>query len=310
MKEKIKLIIDIRPIVGVMKKYHYFYRIRNKITGKEYYGIHSTKNLNDGYSGSGKLLKKAILKYGIDNFYMQILKFFEDRKSCSEYEKKIVSPEYLKDFNGRTYNLVGGGDNGHFISDTVKQKISQSEKGKKVSRQTRQKISIALINNIPWNKDLLGENNPQFGRKHTAETKKNISIALQEYYKNNNSSLKGKKRSERFRASVSAGKTGVKFTNEHRAHLSESHIGLHHTEITKDKIRKSLRENPHGFIFPKNILCIDLNIIFKSIKDAWLSLKDTYNFPNYQNFCKKVRNNVKIDGLSFKIIGGKHGKCH
>ena len=36
----------------------------------------------------------------------------------------------------------------------------------------------ALINNIPWNKDLLGENNPQFGRKHTTETKKNISIAL------------------------------------------------------------------------------------------------------------------------------------
>ena len=57
--------------------------------------------------------------------------------------------------------------------------------------------------------------------------------------------------------------------------------GFNNNEIIEEEIRKSLRENPHGFIFPKNILCIDLNIIFKSIKDAWLSLKDTYNFPNY-----------------------------
>ena len=98
---------------------------------------------------------------------------------------------------------------------------------------------------------------------------------------NNSSHFKGKKRSKNFCTAVSVGKTGVKFTNEHKAHLSKSHIGLHHTEMTKDKIRKSLRENPHGFILPKSILCIDLNIVFESVKDAWLSLKDTYNFPNY-----------------------------
>lgn len=69
MKEKIKFIIDIRPITDNNNYYHYFYCIRNKINGKEYYGIHSTKNLNDGYSGSGKLIGIAIKKYGIDSFY-------------------------------------------------------------------------------------------------------------------------------------------------------------------------------------------------------------------------------------------------
>ena len=38
---------------------HYVYEITNNINGKIYVGVHSTKDVNDGYMGSGKHLKQA-----------------------------------------------------------------------------------------------------------------------------------------------------------------------------------------------------------------------------------------------------------
>lgn len=93
------------------KKYHYLYRITNTINFKIYIGVHSTNDLNDGYMGSGTILKKAKEKWGIKNFKMDILKFFDSTEEMLAAERDIVNPEFRdrKD----TYNIAVGGGSGN-----------------------------------------------------------------------------------------------------------------------------------------------------------------------------------------------------
>lgn len=57
--------------------YYTIYKITNQIDGKLYIGSHKTKDLNDGYMGSGKYLLRAQEKYGIKNFRKEVLFVFE-----------------------------------------------------------------------------------------------------------------------------------------------------------------------------------------------------------------------------------------
>ena len=61
----------------IMKKFNYFYKTTNIINEKFYYGVHSSDKDNDNYLGSGKLLLKAIKKYGRENFKREIIQFFD-----------------------------------------------------------------------------------------------------------------------------------------------------------------------------------------------------------------------------------------
>ena len=82
------------------------YKITNKINGKYYIGMHRTNNLNDGYMGSGKILKKAILKYGIENFVKEILFVFDNEKDMKNKEKELVVISEM------SYNMNEGGHGG------------------------------------------------------------------------------------------------------------------------------------------------------------------------------------------------------
>lgn len=140
-----------------MKTYNYIYLIRNLINNKIYIGKHSTNILQDGYMGSGVYLKKAIKKYGIENFKKTLLCL------CDEDDLNEMEKLYIKVYGSTNpnlgYNLTFGGDGviptdearrkkseslkGRVFSDETLRKFAESHKGKHHSYETKQKMSEA-----------------------------------------------------------------------------------------------------------------------------------------------------------------------
>jgi len=103
------------------KMFYLVYKITNKINNKIYIGCHKTTDKNDNYFGSGKILKKALSKYGIDNFTKEIL--FEASSSEEMFEKE----KELVEIGPHTYNLKVGGSGGF---DYINKNISSEQKSK------------------------------------------------------------------------------------------------------------------------------------------------------------------------------------
>lgn len=90
------------------KIHYYLYQITNKINNKIYIGVHKTTDLaNDNYMGSGTVLKRAIKKYGIENFEKVILEYFGSAEEMFLKEAEIVTPAFVQKDNN--YNLCEGG---------------------------------------------------------------------------------------------------------------------------------------------------------------------------------------------------------
>jgi len=151
----------------INRTYNYVYCIRNNINGMEYTGVHRTDNLNDGYMGSGKILKRAIRKYGEKNFTKEILTFFPTYIEALNEERKIVTPEYIN--RKDTYNVREGGFGRCEWSDEHRKEFSEYKKKQWQNKKWRynmlkkaytsaraKKISMALSGRPrvnPQNKD-------------------------------------------------------------------------------------------------------------------------------------------------------------
>jgi hypothetical protein len=161
------------------------YQITNKLNGKIYIGKHQTKNINDGYFGSGVALKEAIKKYGQESFVKEILFVFETEDEMNAKERELITEEFV---NRRdTYNLGIGGEGGpHFKGKThsketinkIKEKIDYSEQGRILSKKHKEgELTI-------WNKGkTLDEeyrtkiSKARQGKKHSLETIEKIKAA-------------------------------------------------------------------------------------------------------------------------------------
>jgi hypothetical protein len=89
---------------------YFMYQTTNLLNGKIYIGVHRTKRVDDNYLGSGKLIKRAIKKYGAENFNRVILEFFATKEQMYIRESEVVNKEFVK--RSDTYNLCIGGNGG------------------------------------------------------------------------------------------------------------------------------------------------------------------------------------------------------
>lgn len=197
--------------------YFIIYETTNQINGMKYRGCHSTENINDGYLGSGSYFKKAVKKYGKENFTREILYYCKNISDMIEKESEYVDIEWI--YRHDTYNLQTGGLSYGILSEESKKKISQSVslahqegkfdytilKGKApwnkdqkeiYSEESKKKMREAKKDYIPWNSGKIGVQeawNKGLSMGHRSEEDKNkISVALKKKYEMQDHHLKGK----------------------------------------------------------------------------------------------------------------------
>ena len=190
------------------------YLTTNLINNKKYIGK-DVKN-NSAYLGSGILLKKAIKKYGKENFIKTILYECDNLKVLSEMEKNFIK-QYDAVNSIDFYNIHCGGDGGNTGNYGIehRNKISIANRGKKHININPIKYKNSWITRIKNNKSRLSDETKQkISNKHkgkvvSEDTKSKIS-----------SSMINKEHNWGYKISLSLKK--YQKTNNHRKMLSES----------------------------------------------------------------------------------------
>jgi hypothetical protein len=218
------------------KYFYYLYQITNIMNGKIYIGVHCTGDLDDGYLGSGKHLKRAIKKHGKDNFKKTILQVCNSLKEVYKLEAEIVDNEFVNREN--TYNICLGGNGGiqgRVVSETTRLKLSVANKGRKLTEEHRKKLSESHMGIKCSEVSKKKTSEIHKGKKHSLETRKKISEAHMGH--------KPSKESVRKMIASKKGKPNPHGspTEEGRKHMSEAHMGHKHSDETRKKMSEALK---------------------------------------------------------------------
>lgn len=161
--------------------FYTIYKITNKVNGKIYIGKHQTKDLNDGYMGSGKHLKRAIEKYGIENFEKNILFVYDNEEEMNVKESELVTEDFVTKDNN--YNLCPGGNGGfgYINSNNLRNGFEhRPEINKELNQRSVKRIKKLHETDSVWKENC---------RKATTQ-------GLIKYFKNNPGHFTGKTHSE------------------------------------------------------------------------------------------------------------------
>lgn len=198
--------------------YGYIYLITNKVNNKQYVGQRTADFYKDeSYLGSGTLIKKAVSKYGKDNFKKELLEECDSKEELDLREKFwILKLNAVND--KKFYNLANGANGsakGSKRSDDTKKKQSIKASQRVMDEETKNKISQTVSSQC-W------INNGTVETKATEET-------LQEYL--NNGYVLGR----------------LKFTEDALDNMSKAQKGRTCSEETRLLISKSVSGEKNGF---------------------------------------------------------------
>lgn len=221
------------------------YKIINKINKKVYVG--STKNFGYRFTKhktmlrknnhSNKHLQSAWNKYKECNFR------FIKLEETSE-EKLIEREQYWMD----KFNVVKEGYNmsekagrvvikgikhwnyGKKLSDETKRKISNAHNGIKHTEETKKKLSKLLKGRKAWNKGLLKELQPRYGKSKTESEKRKIGLAS-----------KGRKHTKESKLKIGLVFKGKKLSKEHKDKISKAMKGCKPWNIGLTKNNRNMQ---------------------------------------------------------------------
>jgi hypothetical protein len=244
------------------------YLTTNLVNGKKYIGL-DVKNDNS-YYGSGIHIKRAIKKYGKENFTKEILEICDNREELILCEKK-----WIKTYNAveskEFYNVHEGGIGGDVTQFMDEFKIQEWKKNISEGKRGRTK-------GIPL----------------TEKNKKGISQGLKQYYSNGGiAPLQGKPRDEETKMKISESNKGKKFTDEHLKNLKES---LQKRDYNGEKNpfygKGDMISGEKNPMYGKSFYDVWVEKYGKDIadkkKEEWLNKKRKKNGVNYDNNNEKI----------------------
>lgn len=242
----------------------YIYLTKNLVNNKVYIGKHKSDKYDSKYYGSGLILKKAIKKYGINNFTNELIDKADSLEELNEKEKYYIS-KYKEEYGDKCYNISNGGDGGDNIHCKSPEEIEDFIK------------KITIINREKWNNKSEKEKE-DFIKKMTSinrercntdDFKKKISKASHNRYLNEN---------ERIEQSIRIKKAWSNpiLIEQQRERLLEYYKN---NKVTRDKLYKPCIFELNGEIKE-----------FESVKSLRQFLIDEFNYnPDRRTFAKLMK---------------------
>lgn len=181
------------------------YMARNIANGKCYVGktvvtMEHRRAWHHGAAnrGEGFCFHRALRKYGFDGFAWEVLHESDDSDELIRIECECIAKLGTK--RPRGYNLTDGGDGVVGVTPEGAARIVAFHTGRKRSKDTRKRISVAMA----------GKQN-RLGAVLTEETKRKISLASSKY-----------RHTDESKSKLSAAMKGKPKTPEQRRKMSES----------------------------------------------------------------------------------------
>ena len=148
----------------------YVYCVTNIVNGKKYIGSSNKSQIDKSYYGGGFIIKRALKKYGAENFVRQIL--WQGKSNVCDMEAYWLHYFNVAD-NPLFYNIASDARGNTLHKSSTKQTISEKLTGRKLTKLTRQRISEAKTGRSTRKKGTLDGPKPGTSEAHKGRVSPN-----------------------------------------------------------------------------------------------------------------------------------------